>query len=73
LEIVNLLDMLNRLRESPEYELMTLSENNPKLVEEIAAEQRKVIAGEIATLIEEAARLQSEIEELSAVAEVTIA
>lgn len=65
--------MLNRLRESPEYELMTLSENNPKLVEEIAAEQRKVIAGEIATLIEEAARLQSEIEELSAVAEVTIA
>ena len=72
LEIVNLLEMLNRLHESPEYELLALSQKNPGLAEEVAAQQRKAIADEIAALNEEAARLQSEIEELSAATEVTI-
>ncbi|MGI8569912.1 MAG: hypothetical protein ACR2KT_13040, partial [Methylocella sp.] len=37
LEIVNLLELLNRLHESPEHELLTLSHKNPQLVEEVAA------------------------------------
>jgi hypothetical protein len=53
LEIANLLEMLNRLHESPEHELLTLSQKTPELVEKIAA------------LNEEAARLQREIDELS--------
>ncbi|MGH6839915.1 MAG: hypothetical protein ACREDT_14175 [Methylocella sp.] len=65
LEIVNLLEMLNRLHESPEHELLTLSQKKPQLVEEIAEQQRKAISDEIAALIEEAARLQREIDELS--------
>lgn len=40
LEIVNLLEMLNRLHESPEYELLTLSQKNPQLVEDVAEQQR---------------------------------
>jgi DNA polymerase III epsilon subunit-like protein len=71
LEIVNLLDTLNRLHESPEYELMTLSGKNPRLIEDVGAQQRKVIANEITALNQEAARLLSEIEELTAAAEVT--
>jgi DNA polymerase III epsilon subunit-like protein len=65
LEIVNMLEMLNQLHESPEYELLTLSQKNPQLVEDLAEQQRKTIADEIGSLNEEAARLQREIEELS--------
>ncbi|MGH6869511.1 MAG: hypothetical protein ACREDA_11720, partial [Methylocella sp.] len=65
LEIVNLLDMLNRLHESPEHELLTLSQTTPQLIEEVAAQQWKAISDEIAALNEEAARLQREIDELS--------
>ena len=65
LEIVNLLEMLNQLHESPEYELLTLSERNPQFVEVVAEQQRKAIIEEIATMKEEAARLQSEIDDLA--------
>jgi DNA polymerase III epsilon subunit-like protein len=65
LEIVNLLEMLNQLHESPEHELLTLSQKKPQLIEEVAAQQRKAISDEIAALNEEAARLQREIDELS--------
>ena len=50
LEIVNLLEMLNGLHESPEYELLTLSQKKPQLVEEVAGQQRKAITEEIAAL-----------------------
>jgi hypothetical protein len=73
LEILNLLEMLNQLHESPEHELLTLGQKKPQLVEEIAAQQRKAISDEIAALNEEAARLQREIDELSAAGDATIA
>ena len=65
LEILNLLEILNRLHESPEYELLTLSQKKPQLVEEVAGQQRKAIADEIAALNEQAARLQREIDDLA--------
>jgi DNA polymerase-3 subunit epsilon len=58
LEIVNLLEMLNWLHESPEHELLALSQKNPRLIEEVAAQQKKAISDEIASLTEEATRLQ---------------
>jgi DNA polymerase-3 subunit epsilon len=72
LEILNLLEMLNQLHESPEHELLTLSQKKPQLIEEVAAQQRKAISDEIAALNEEAARLQREIDELSAAGDGTI-
>ena len=66
LEILNLLEMLNQLHESPDHELLTLSQKKPQLIAEVAAQQRKLISGEIAALNEEAARLQKEIAEHSA-------
>ena len=72
LEMANLLEMLDRLHESPEYELLTLSRRNPRIVEEVAAQQRKAVAAEIAALEEEAARLQREIDELSHAEKVAI-
>jgi hypothetical protein len=73
LEIVNLLEMLNWLHESPEHELLALSQKNPRLIEEVAAQQKKAISDEIASLTEEATRLQREIDELSAAGDATIA
>jgi hypothetical protein len=73
LEILNLLEMLNQLHESPEHELLTRSQKKPQLIEEVAAQQRKAISDEIAALNEEAARLQREIDELSAAGDATIA
>ena len=72
LEILNLLEILNGLHESPEHELLTLSQKKPKLVEEVAGQQRKAIADEITALNKEAARLQREIEELSGARDRTI-
>jgi len=51
----------------------TLSQKKPQLIEEVAAQQRKAISDEIAALNEEAARLQREIDELSAAGDATIA
>jgi hypothetical protein len=73
LEILNLLEILNQLHESPEHELLTLSQKKPPLIEEVAARQRKAISNEIAALNEEAARLQREIDELCAAGNETIA
>jgi DNA polymerase III epsilon subunit-like protein len=73
LEILNLLEMLNQLHESPDHELLTLSQKKPQLIEEVAAQQRKAISDEIAVLKEEAARLQREIDELSAAGDGSIA
>jgi DNA polymerase III epsilon subunit-like protein len=41
LEILNLLEMLNQLHESPGHELLTLSQKMPHIIEEVATQQRK--------------------------------
>jgi DNA polymerase-3 subunit epsilon len=67
------IELLREIHESPEHELLTLSQTKPLLIEEVAAQQRKAISDEIAALNEEAARLQPEIDELSAAGDATIA
>ena len=65
LEIVSTMDMLNELRESPEYELYTLSTNKPTLLDEVAAEQGRAIAAEVVELEAKAEKLRAEIVELT--------
>jgi len=65
LEIITVLESLNQLRESPDYELCQLSEKQPSLLDELAAERAKVLEKESAELEEEAKRLAGEIEELA--------
>jgi len=65
LEIVSIMDSLNELCESSDFALHQLSAKQPRLLEEVAAEQAKAIDAEIATLDAEAARLEAEIKELT--------
>jgi hypothetical protein len=65
LEIITVLESLNRLRESPEYELCQLSERKPGVLEELAAERAKLLDKESAELERQADRLAGEIKELS--------
>ena len=65
LEIVTTMDLLNDLRDSPEFELYTLSIQKPTLLNEVAAEQVKTIAAEIVALEVKAENLKSEIAELT--------
>jgi predicted nuclease with TOPRIM domain len=65
LEISTVLESLNQLRESPDYELCQLSEKKPNLLDELAAERAKVLEKESAELEKEAKRLAGEIEELA--------
>lgn len=46
LEIIAVLESLNRLRESPDYELRQLSERKPGVLDEQAAERRKLLEKE---------------------------
>ncbi len=64
LEIITVLEALNRLRESPDYELCQLSERKPGMLEELAAERARVLEKESVELEKEASRLAGEIEEL---------
>ncbi len=64
LEIITVLEALNRLRESPDYELCQLSERKSGVLEELAAERAKVLDEESAELEKEAEKLAGEIEEL---------
>lgn len=64
LEIIAVLESLNRLRESPEYELCQISERKPGVLEELAAERRKLLEKESAELQAQADRLAEEIREL---------
>src|SRR5258708_29137794 len=65
LEIIAVLESLNRLRESPDYELCQLSEQKPGVLDELAAERKKLLEKESAGLEAEASRLADEINELS--------
>ena len=65
LEIIAVLESLNRLRESPDYELCQLSERKPGVLEELAAERKKLLELESGELQQQADKLAEEIEELS--------
>jgi hypothetical protein len=65
LRIIAILNELNALRESPDYELMSLSKNNENFFKEVATKRIKSVRDEIVTLEEEAAILQREIVELA--------
>jgi DNA polymerase-3 subunit epsilon len=65
LEIIAVLESLNRLRESPEYELCQLSDKKLGLLDELAAERAKLLEKESAELQQQADKLAGEIEELS--------
>ncbi len=65
LEIIAVLESLNRLRESPDYELCQVSEQKPGVLEELAAERKKVLEKESAELEKKTDRLAEEIKELS--------
>jgi DNA polymerase III epsilon subunit-like protein len=64
-ELLELMDLLTKLQESPERELYELSIKQPGILEEIAAEQVRDITSEITKLEQEAAQLKSEIAELT--------
>lgn len=64
IEILTAMESLNNLHESTEFELYRLSAQKPSLLDEVAAEQAKVIAAEIAQLELQAAQLQFEIADL---------
>jgi hypothetical protein len=65
LEIITVLESLNRLRESPDYELCQLSEKKPGMLNELASERAKLLEKETAELEKQAGRLAEEIRELS--------
>jgi DNA polymerase-3 subunit epsilon len=65
LEIIAVLESLNRLRESPDYELCQLSEKKVGVLDELAAERKKLLETESAELEKQADRLAEEIKELS--------
>jgi hypothetical protein len=64
LEIIAVLESLNRLRGSPDYELCQLSERKPGVLDELAAERRKLLEKESAELQQQADKLAEEIKEL---------
>ena len=65
LEIIAVLEALNRLRESPDYELCQLSEQKPGVLQELAAERKTLLEKESAELEQQADKLAEEIRELS--------
>ncbi len=65
LEIIAVLEALNRLRESPDYELCQLSEKKPGLLDELAAERKQLLEKESEELQQQADKLAEEIKELS--------
>jgi hypothetical protein len=64
-EIVAVINSLNRLRESPDYELCQLSEQKPGVLDELAAERAEILDKESAELEQQVTRLAEEIKELS--------
>ena len=65
LDIIAVLESLNKLRESPDYELSELLKKKPGVMDELVEERQKRLDSESADLEKEAAKLASEIEELT--------
>ena len=55
----------NRLRESPDYELCQFSEQKSGMLDELAAERKKLLEKESGELEKQANQLAEEIKELS--------
>src|SRR6266576_5250068 len=64
LEILAVIESLNRLRESPDYELCQISDQKPGVLDELAAERAAPLEKESAELEGEASRLADKIREL---------
>ena len=65
LEIIAVIESLNELRESPDYELCQVMERKPGVLDELAAERVNLLEKESTELEAEASRLADEIKELS--------
>ena len=65
LEILNVLEATNRLRESAEFELYELTAKQPEMLDRVVAKQTALLEKEISGLASEAARLGREIGELT--------
>jgi hypothetical protein len=65
LEIITVIEALDRLKESPEYELCQISGKKPGVLDELAAERKKLLEKESAELEAQASQLAEEIKELS--------
>ena len=65
LEIITVIESLNQLRESPEYELCQISEQKSAVLDELAAERTKLLETESSELEKQADRLAKEIKELN--------
>lgn len=64
LEILNVLEALVHLMESPDYELSQLSEKKPGMLDDLAAERAKLLEKESGDLEQQADRFAEEIKEL---------
>lgn len=63
--ILDLIETLDEVRASPDYEIFQVAEQDATVIERIAAAQREELEEEIAGLKREAERLAAEAEELS--------
>jgi hypothetical protein len=65
LEIISVIESLNQLRESQDYELCQLSGQKAGVLEELASERAGLLDQESAELEQQAERLAAEIKELN--------
>ena len=65
LEILRVLEAGNRLRESADFELDSLTAKQPEMLDSVVAKQTALLEKEISELASEAARLGREIGELT--------
>ncbi len=65
LEIVRVLEAMNELRETPDYELHRLTERSPEFFDETVSRHLESLETELATLQTEAEALAGEIAELT--------
>jgi hypothetical protein len=66
-QILDLIGLLDALKESPDYELVVLKRTQPDIIKRVAADQIKAMTEEINSLREQAARLKEEIDNISSV------
>ena len=65
LEIFNVIETLNQLRESPDFELSRLSEGKPEVLDELVTGRAKILEKETTELETQADKLAQEIAELT--------
>ena len=65
LEIIDVLESLTTLKESPDFELCQISEKKPGVLDELAAERKGLLEKESAELEKQASQLAEEIKELT--------